>query len=76
MISAIMASIACWTAQATIPDLDGVVELDVTRSDFPADFTFGVATSAAQVRRRRPCSIDMHAWLIYYINSINYIFPC
>lgn len=60
MISAIMASIACWTAQATIPDLDGVVELDVTRSDFPADFTFGVATSAAQVRRRRTCSIDMH----------------
>ncbi|KAK9926682.1 hypothetical protein M0R45_023897 [Rubus argutus] len=48
MVCAIMASIACWTAQATIPDSDGVEELDVTRSDFPSDFTFGVATSAAQ----------------------------
>lgn len=59
MVCAIMASIDSWTAQATIPDSDGVEELDVTRSDFPADFTFGVATSAAQVRRRT-CSINMH----------------
>lgn len=62
-VSAIMASIAGCYARATIPDFYGGVagklklysssafleELDVSRSDFPADFTFGVATSAAQV---------------------------
>ncbi|KAL6182585.1 hypothetical protein ACLB2K_044004 [Fragaria x ananassa] len=61
-VSAIMASIAGCYARATIPDFNGGVagklklysssafldELDVSRSDFPADFTFGVATSAAQ----------------------------
>ncbi|XP_050378105.1 beta-glucosidase 13-like [Argentina anserina] len=63
-VCAIMKSIACCCGRATILSLNGVApnltpgglklsceifeELLVSRSDFPDDFTFGVATSAAQ----------------------------